>query len=88
MDWYELQTPSDGILLIHIADYDNANNEEEYITLYDASVTQLDTGTIWYQDGSIFLSSGGVVPAGTYYIQLSANTWTHRYVIEPELIVE
>ncbi len=88
MDWYKLQTPSDGILLIHAADFDNAPNEEEYFTLYDSSLAQLETGTIWYQDGSIILSSGGVVATGTYYVKLQANTWTHRYVIEPELIVE
>ncbi len=87
-DWFSINTAADGILIIHMSDYDNASNEEEYFTLYNGSLGQLDTGTIWYQDGSAFISSGGVVTAGTYYVEVSANTFTHRYVLEPNLVTE
>jgi hypothetical protein len=85
-DWFSIETDTDGILVVHMADYDNAGNEQENITLYDGSLNQLDTAKIWYQDGSAFVSSKKTVKAGKYYVQVTANTFTHRYVFEPDML--
>ncbi len=83
-DWYKLETTENGILIMHIVDYDIApGNEWVMVGLYDSTLSELDSYTILHGDGSICLETDGSVPPGTYYVKLDANTWTHRYVIEP-----
>jgi hypothetical protein len=81
VDYYRIIIPSDGLLVIHLMDYDCASNEEVYIKILDASQNILDSGKIWYQDGNVCVSSE--VTTGTYYIKVDANTFTHRYALEP-----
>ena len=80
-DWFRLDIPWDGILAIHLMDYDCASNEKMYITLYNSSLTQLDSGEIWYDDGNVCIDAN--VRMGTYFVKVNGNTYTHRYAFEP-----
>lgn len=87
VDVFRLDLEEPARILVHMADFDNASNELETLWLVDEEMNLIDEDEIRYQDGSLLLDSAGPLEPGSYYIWMGANTWTHRYVLEPLAIL-
>jgi len=85
-DWFKIYVLTPGVLALQLIVYDCESNEMVYIELYNSSGVQLQKGTVWYKDGNVAIASH--VETGIYYVKMSANTFTHRYVFEPIFIID
>jgi hypothetical protein len=83
-DWYRLVVTQSGQLSVSIICDDLASNEHLYITLYDSALNELDAPALsGTSSGSVTASTAASSSAGTYYVQIEADSWTHRYDLEP-----
>lgn len=84
-DWYQLSTTQSGELAVTLTCVDLASSEHMYITLYDSAQNELDSRTLnGSPGGSTTVYTGASAYAGTYFIRIEADSWTHRYDLTPD----
>jgi hypothetical protein len=84
-DWYKLVTPQTGELAVTLTCVDLGYGEHIYITLYDSAQNELDSRTLsGSPGGSVTVYTGTWAYAGTYFVRIEADSWTHRYDLTPD----
>lgn len=86
-DWYRLSTTTAGQLSVSLNCTDLSANEHMFITLYDFALNELDTRTLGGAPGvTVTVSTSPGASAGTYYVSIEADSWTHQYDLTPSFI--